>query len=215
MRVLIAEEHALMRAGIRLLVGEVRGAEVLAETGDGHEALRLIRETGPDVALVDLAMPGLDGLEIAARARKDRPSTRVLILSMHADDEHVRRALLAGAAGYVHKSADKKELERALRTVARGELWLSSHVSRPIAETHIKGSCDTGDEACDRLTPRQREVLRGIADGLLSKEIAARLGVSLKTVDAHRTELMRRLGIRGIAGLVRYAVRVGIVRLGP
>jgi len=215
MHVLIAEEHALMRAGIRLLIAEVHGAEVVAEARDGHEALRLIAEKRPDVALVDLAIPGLGGLDVAARARKETPSTRVLIVSMHVADEHVRGALLAGAAGYLHKDADRKELEMALRTVARGEQWLSPQMSRPIVAAYIKGSCTAVDEPFEVLTPRQREVLQLIAEGLLSKEIAAQLGVSLKTVDTHRTELMRRLGIRGIAGLVRYAVRVGLVRLDP
>jgi DNA-binding NarL/FixJ family response regulator len=214
MRILIAEEHTLMRAGIRLLIAAVAGAEVVAETGDGREALRLIGEKRPDVALVSLSMPGLNGLDVAARARAESPTTRVLLVSMHDDDERVRRALLAGAAGYVPKNADRKELETALRTVARGDPW-PSPASRPIATTNIEEEWNTDEEPFDVLTPRQREVLQLIAEGLLSKEIAAQLGVSLKTVDTHRTELMRRLGIRGIAGLVRYAVRVGLVRLGP
>jgi DNA-binding NarL/FixJ family response regulator len=203
----LADDHALVRAGMRALLSELNGVEVVAETGDGLEALQLIREKKPDLALLDITMPGLNGLDVAARVTKELPRTKVIIVSMHGDDESVRRALLSGASGYLLKHSDRAELEMALRAVARGDTWLSPAVSKTVM-TAFAASARTGYEV---LTPRQREVLQLIAEGLSTKEIAARLGVGLKTVESHRTELMERLGIHGVAGLVRYAIRTGIV----
>jgi len=214
MRVLVADGHALLRAGIRLLLSEIPGVKVVAETGDGHQTLALLGEKRPDVALVEVSLPGLNGLDVAARARKEHPSTRILILATDAHEEHIRRALIVGAAGYLLKNADRNELELALRAVSRGDVWLSPEVSTKVAAAYARNSRSASDEPFEILTPRQREVLQLIAEGLSSKEIAARIGVSVKTVDTHRTELMERLGIRGIAGLVRYAIRVGMVRSG-
>ena len=211
MKVLLADDHALVRAGMRALINELPGMEVVAETGDGQEALRLIGEKKPDLALIDISMPGLNGLEVAARAGKEYPSTRIVILSMHVDDEFVRRALVSGAAGYLLKNADRAELEMALQAVARGDTWLSPQVSRRIAETYARGGGAPAGGPFEVLTPRQREVLQLIAEGLSNKEIASRLNVGVKTVETHRTELMERLGIHGVAGLVRYAIRVGLV----
>ena len=207
LRLLLADDHALVRAGMRALLSELNGVEVVAETGDGLEALQLIREKKPDLALLDITMPGLNGLDVAARVTKELPRTKVIIVSMHGDDESVRRALLSGASGYLLKHSDRAELEMALRAVARGDTWLSPAVSKTVM-TAFAASARTGYEV---LTPRQREVLQLIAEGLSTKEIAARLGVGLKTVESHRTELMERLGIHGVAGLVRYAIRTGIV----
>jgi DNA-binding NarL/FixJ family response regulator len=207
LRLLLADDHALVRAGMRALLSELNGVEVVAETGDGLEALQLIREKKPDLALLDITMPGLNGLDVAARVTKELPRTKVIIVSMHGDDESVRRALLSGASGYLLKHSDRAELEMALRAVARGDTWLSPAVSKTVM-TAFAASARTGYEV---LTPRQREVLQLIAEGLSTKEIAARLGVGLKTVESHRTELMERLGIHGVAGLVRYAIRAGIV----
>ena len=208
LRVLLADDHALVRAGMRALLGELSGVEVVAEAGDGQEALRLIAEHKPDLALLDISMPGLNGLEVAQRAGKEHPSTRIVILSMHVDHEFVRRALVAGAAGYLLKSADRAELEFALRAVARGGIWLSPEVSGRVAAAYAKASAGGAFEA---LTPRQREVLQLIAEGLTSKQIASRLDLSVKTIETHRTELMERLDIHGVAGLVRYAIRAGLV----
>jgi DNA-binding NarL/FixJ family response regulator len=214
MRILLADDHALVRAGTQSLLSELPGMQVVAQTGDGLEALRLIAETKPDLALIDIAMPGLNGLEVAARARKESPSTRIVILSMHVDDEFVYRALMSGAAGYLLKNADRCELEMALSAVAQGNTWLSPQVSQRIAAADARGWGPATDGPFEVLTPRQREVLQLIAEGLSSKEIAGRLHLSVKTVETHRAELMDRLGIRGVAGLVRYAVRVGIVHPG-
>ncbi len=209
LRVLLADDHALVRAGMRALLGEVPGIEVVAETGDGREALRLTRERRPDIALLDISMPGLNGLEVVARIAHDHPTTRVIIVSMHADDESVRRALAAGAAGYLLKNSDRSELELALRAVARGDTWLSPALTKRVVAAYMQGASPPPGEV---LTPRQREVLQLVAEGHSNKEIASRLNVALKTVETHRTELMDRLGIHGVASLVRYAIQVGLVR---
>ena len=212
LRLVLADDHALVRAGMRALLSELPGIEVVAETGDGHEALRLIRERKPDIALIDISMPGLHGLEVAARIRHDYPATRVIIVSMHGDDESVRRALALGAAGYILKNSDRSELELALRTVARGDTWLSPALTKRVVKAYTQGSQPPTEGPLEVLTPRQREVLQLVAEGHSNKEIANRLNVALKTVETHRTELMERLGIHGVAGLVRYAIRVGLVR---
>jgi DNA-binding NarL/FixJ family response regulator len=216
LRLLLADDHALVRAGLRALLSELPGVQVVAEAGDGREALRLVREQKPDIALIDISMPGLNGLDVAARIAHDRPGTRVIIVSMHGDDESVRRALKAGAAGYMLKNADRGELEMALRAVARGDTWLSPALTkRVVAALNQDAKPAEGDGPFEALTPRQREVLQLVAEGHSNKEIARRLNVAPKTVETHRTELMDRLGIHGVAGLVRYAIQVGLVRPGP
>jgi DNA-binding NarL/FixJ family response regulator len=195
---------------MRALLSELPGVEVVAETGDGREALRLVRERKPDIALIDISMPGLNGLEVAARIAHEHPATRVIIVSMHGDDESVRRALVCGAVGYLLKNSDKSELELALRTVARGDTWLSPTLTKRVVQAFTQGA-PPAEGPFAVLTPRQREVLQLVAEGHSNKEIASRLNVALKTVETHRTELMERLGIHGVAGLVRYAIQVGLV----
>jgi DNA-binding NarL/FixJ family response regulator len=211
LRILLADDHALVRAGIRALLESIKGVEVIGEASEGLEALRMIGEHHPDLALVDISMPGLNGLEVTARAVKECPRTRVILLSMHADDEYVYRALRAGAAGYLVKNADRRELEMAVHAVARNEVWLSPAVSKKVV-----AALSTGkhlEDPAESLTPRQREILQLVAEGFSSKEIAHRLGLGLRTVESHRAELMDRLGIRDLTGLVRYAIRLGIVRV--
>lgn len=212
LRLVLVDDHALVRAGLRALLGEMPGVSVVAEAGDGREALQLIREHKPDIALLDISLPGLNGLEVAARVAKEHPATRVIILSMHGDDESVRRALTAGAAGYLLKNSDRSELELALRTVARGNAWLSPAVTQKVVTAFAEGARSSAQGAFEVLTPRQREVLQLIAEGHSNKEIAGRLSLSPKTVETHRTELMERLGIHGVAGLVRYAIHIGLVQ---
>lgn len=213
LRVLLADDHTLVRAGLRALVQEMAGVVVVGEAGDGAEALRLMGELHPDIALVDISMPRLNGLEVVARAAMEHPRVRIIVLSMHAFEEYVRRALLAGAAGYLIKNAGKAELAQALDAVARGEHWLSPPISKMVVAALARGG--KPKESLEQLSPRQREILQLIAEGHSTKEIAALLGVSAKTVETHRTELMERLGIHGVAGLVRYAIHVRLVQPEP
>jgi DNA-binding NarL/FixJ family response regulator len=209
-RVLLADDHTLVRAGIRSLLQDLPDIQVVAEAGEGREALRLIGVHRPDVVLIDIAMPGLNGLEVAARVAEEFPHVRVVILSMHATEEYVLRALRAGAAGYLLKDAGPVELELALTAVARGEMYLSPGVSKHVTE-YVRRVDSEVSSSLERLTPRQREVLQLIAEGHTTQEIAEILTVSVKTVETHRAQLMQRLDIHDIAGLVRYAIRVGLV----
>lgn len=206
-RILLADDHDLVRAGIRSLVQGVEGMEVVAEAGDGREALRLVRIHQPDVVLMDIAMPGLNGLDATARIVKVSPQPVVIILSMHATREYVLEALQAGASGYVLKNAAVDELETAIRTVARGGKYLTPSVSGQL----IAGVTGASESAAAALTQRQREVLQLVAEGRSTREIAELLHVSVKTVETHRAQLMDRLEIYDVAGLVRYAIRTGLV----
>jgi DNA-binding NarL/FixJ family response regulator len=212
-RVILADDHTLLRAGIRALLEYLPGVEVVAEAADGLKALELALALRPDVILMDIAMPGLSGLEAAARLKQDDPEIKVLILSMHEDDAYVRRAILLGAAGYLLKDSDTEELGLAVRAVARGETYLSPAVSKHlIADYRRQAGTEVG--VGGGLTRRQQEVLRLIARGETTKAIARNLGISAKTVESHRTLIMERLGIHDVAGLVRYAIRVGLVTTG-
>ena len=210
-RVLLADDHALVRAGIRSLLEQIPGAQVVGETGDGHETLKTAVESPPDVLLLDIGLPGLNGLEVADRLHRERPGIRVVMLSMHAGEEYVIGALRAGAAGYLLKDASVPELELALKAVLRGETYLSPAISRQVIEGYMRRlDGETGPAAL--LTPRQREILQLIAEGHSTKEIAHRLELSVKTVETHRSQLMERLGIYDIAGLVRYSIRAHLIR---
>jgi DNA-binding NarL/FixJ family response regulator len=209
-RLLLADDHTLVRAGFRALLQQVEGVEVVAEAGDGAEALRLMEMHRPDVVVTDVSMPGMSGLELVARAAARWPGMRMLVLSMHGGAEYVLQALRAGAAGYLLKDAATAELEVAIRAVARGETYLSPAASRHLVAGYVRSA--SGEPADrDPLTPRQREILRHIAEGKTTKEIARLLNISVKTVETHRTQLMERLNIHEIAGLVRYALRAGLV----
>jgi len=209
-RVLLAEDHTLVRAGIRALLEGLAGVQVVAEAGDGREALQLVAAHQPDLVLMDIAMAGLNGLEATGRIVKEFPHVRVIILSMHANEEYVLQALRAGAAGYLLKDAGTSELELAVRAAARGEIYLSPAVSRHVIADYMRRA---GSELTllDQLTPRQREILQLIAEGRTTREIANILQVSVKTVETHRAQLMERLDIHDVAGLVRFAIRVGLV----
>jgi len=208
-RVVLADDHALVRAGMRSLLGGMAQVEVVGEASSGEEALVLAERERPDVVLMDIAMKGITGLEAAARIRDQHPGVRVIILSMHSGEEYVLQALRAGAIGYLLKDAATGELELALRSVMRGESWLSPAVSRQVVEGYVQRA---GAEAPpDVLTARQREVLRLVAGGKSTKEIAFFLNLSVKTVETHRAQIMERLGIRDVPGLVRYALRTGLV----
>jgi DNA-binding NarL/FixJ family response regulator len=200
-RLILVDDHTLVREGIRSLLASLEGIEIVGDAGDGNEALRLMASHKPDQALLDISMPGLNGLEATTRAAREHPRTRVIMLSMHADDEFVQRAFQAGAAGYLLKNAGLQELELAVHAVARGEAWISPAVSNKLIATY--GGARNRESSSGPLTSRQREILQLIAEGFSSKEIAQRLDLSVKTVGTHRTRLMDRLGIHGLAGIVR------------
>jgi DNA-binding NarL/FixJ family response regulator len=209
-RVLLADDHTLVRAGIRGLLQNMHGIEVAGETGDGQEALRLSEQLEPDILLLDIAMPGLNGLEVAARLMKADCSPRVIILSMHMSEEYVLQALRAGAAGYLLKGAAVAELELAIRAVARGDMYLSPAVSKRVVDEYVSRT-GVGPEPLALLTSRQREILQLVAEGHTSKEIANVLGLSYRTVETHRNQLMKRLDIHDLPALVRFAVRIGMI----
>jgi len=209
-RVLLADDHALVRAGIRALLEGLEGVAVVAEAGNGGEVLELARKHRPDVVLLDISMPGIGGLEASAQLKQELPEVRVVMLSMHANEEYVLQALRAGAVGYMLKDSATAELELALQAVMQGETYLSPPISKQVVEGYVQ-RVGAEQPATDHLTPRQRQVLQLIAEGLSTKEIAYRLELSVKTVETHRAQLMERLQIRDIAGLVKYAIRNGLV----
>ena len=210
-RVLLVDDHTLVRAGIRSLLEKMVEVEVVAEAGDGLTALELIRTQGPGLVLMDIAMSELNGLQATERISKEFPAVRVIILSMHANEEYVLQALRSGIAGYLLKDSAAVELELAIKAVVRGETYLSPAISRTMIEQYLARL--KGEQApSENLTPRQREILQLIAEGKNTKEIAFALGLSTKTVETHRSLMMERLDIRDIAGLVRYAMRIGLVK---
>lgn len=211
-RVLLAEDHGLVRAGIRSLLEQMPEVEVIGEADNGRAALRLIETARPDIVVMDVAMPEMNGLEATRRVTAEFPSVSVLILSMHANPEYVIQALRAGAKGYLVKGASVEELQIAIRAMIRGETFLSPSVSGPVVADYLHHVGDN-ELPIDRLTPRQREVLQLVVEGKTTKEIAAMLDVGVKTVETHRAKLMDSLDIHDIAGLIRYAIRSGLVVL--
>ena len=217
-RIVLVDDHTLVRAGMRALLDQMAGIDVVAEASDGREALRLLGPIRPDLVVMDIAMRGLNGLEAASQMKKDAPQIRVIILSMHANEEYVIQALHAGAMGYLLKDAATAELEVAVRAVARGETYLSPVVSKHVITNYLQrvsggeeGGLHQEPSIGDALTSRQREILQLIAEGSTTREIAETLHLSVKTIETHRSQLMDRLDIHDIAGLVRYAIRTGLI----
>lgn len=208
--ILLADDHGLVRAGIRALLHDIANVQVVGEAETAEEALALAQQLQPTIVLMDISMPGLGGLEATRRLTLQYPEMGVIILSMHTDQLYIMRALRAGAKGYLLKGARTPELELAIASVARGETYLSPSTSKAIVDKMLRRS-DSESNPLDRLTTRQREVLQLIAGGFSSKEIARELGLSMKTVNTHRTDIMEQLGIHDIAGLVRFAIHVGLV----
>jgi DNA-binding NarL/FixJ family response regulator len=210
-RVILADDHTLVRAGIRALLEKMPGVEVVGEASDGREVLKLVGTHRPDVVLMDIAMPGLNGLEASARMAKEFPDARVIILSMHDNEEYVWRALKAGAAGYLLKKAATAELATALQRVAHGEIYLSQEISTRLPKSFPSDGIANRKSPLEQLTGRQREILQLIAEGQNTKGIAEILKVSPKTVEYHRMKLMTGLNVHDIPGLVRFALRVGLI----
>lgn len=218
-RILIADDHDVVRSGLRVLLTSFPEFTVVGEAADGEEAVRLAAERKPDVILMDISMPHLDGIEATTRIIEDQPDARVVILSVHEDEEYVKRILKAGARGYVLKNARRKEIAQAIRSALSGERFFSPGISRLIVDGYIKNSAappsspqqpDTrGDQ---RLTRRETEILGYIAKGLTNKQIAERLYLSFRTVNTHRTNIMQKLDIHDTAGLVRHAISLGLVQ---
>ena len=212
-RILLVDDHTLVRAGIRALVEAIEGTQIVAEAANGLEAIALAREHRPDLVIMDISMTVLNGIEATEGILVAAPGARVLILSMHADEEFVRRAMKAGASGYVVKDSVPMELRLAIEALMRGEVYLSSRVSRHVVSALTKRGGGGAQSSLDALTLRQREVLQMIAEGRSTREIATSVEVSVKTIETHRSALMARLGIFDVAGLVMFAARNNLVSL--
>ena len=212
-RVLLADDHHLMREGLRALLAREPDVELVGEAGNGREALSLVEQLRPDVVIMDVAMPDMNGMEATHRLKESLPDVRVLALSMHADKRFVRQMLLAGAAGYLMKGCTFEELVRAIRTVASGETYLSPPVASTVTEDYTKRLVSSGVVRPPALTPREREILQLLAEGRRPKQIAVHLGLSIKTVSSHRRSIMKKLEARSLPELVKYALREGFISL--
>ena len=210
--IVLADDHELVRAGIRSILETFPNVRVEAEAGDGKVALELVRRLEPDVLLLDITLPGLNGLEVAARIKKLGLATRILMLSMHAGPDYVARAIQSGAMGYLVKDSAVDELADALESVLRGRTYFCDAIDREVVNGFLNAGNVNAEELAI-LTPRQREILQLVAEGSSTRDIAERLHVSVKTVETHRAQLMSRLGIHDVPGLVRLAIRTGLVTI--
>lgn len=210
-RVLVADDHTLVREGLCALLAADNTIEVVAEAQDGVDALNKCRECKPDIAVLDIAMPKLNGLLAAKRIRSEFPEVKVLVLSMYSEEEYVTEALRAGASGFIMKDAAASELISALKTVSRGERFLSPTVSWKLVKKYVVNGRHVEVREKEKLSNREKEVLQLIAEGYTSSEIASILKLSVKTVQAHRSRIMEKLDIHTIAGLTRHAIRIGLV----
>ncbi|MFN2224409.1 MAG: response regulator transcription factor [Chloroflexota bacterium] len=213
-RVILADDHAVVRSGIRMLLEAQPDIEIVAEVESGREAVEQVRKMRPDVVLMDVQMPELNGIEATQQIKKLAPETAILALTMHEDDQYFFEMLHSGASGYVPKRAAPDELVTAIRTVARGEIFLYPSLATRLVQDYLKRA-DADDQPLvyDDLTPREREVLVLIAEGLTNAEIADKLVISVKTVDRHRENIMRKLNMHNRIDLVKYAIRTGLIEL--
>lgn len=217
--VIIVDDHHLVRAGLAALLQQEADMEVVGEAADGNEAVEVALRLRPAVVLMDISMPGMDGIEATRRILEPDPACRVLVLSQYEHEEYVRRVVQVGAAGYILKSSVAEELRRAVRAVARGEQYFAPTVSRLMVESYVRTAtgqgAGPGRRAAIELTPRETEILHFIVDGNTNQEIARKLSISVRTVEFHRANLTEKIGVRDTAGLVKYAIQKRIVRLTP
>jgi two-component system, NarL family, nitrate/nitrite response regulator NarL len=211
-KLLVVDDHPVVRRGIISCLARRENLEIVGEAGDGCEALQKARELQPDIILMDINMPHMDGLAVTEVLSKEQPQIKVLILSMHTNTECVLRIIEAGARGYILKEAPTDDLVGAIETVNAGDAYFSPDVARVALNQFVRGNGE--NPATSQLTSREREVLIQIADGLSNKEIASRLGVGVRTVETHRERIMRKLDIHSVAGLTKFAVAKGLVSIG-
>ena len=212
MRILLADDHGIVRRGMRALLESEPRIEVAGEAADGREALKLCLSLDPDIAIIDIGMPRLNGIDVTAQAVKQSPKLKVIILSMYADESYVLRALMAGAKGYLLKEATEDDLIPAVRAVANGKSYFSPAISRVLLEDYVRHLQQRGiQDSYDLLTDREREVLQLLAEGRSNKEVAQLLDLGLSTVETHRANLMQKLDLHNTAEIVLYAVRKGII----
>lgn len=212
-RVLVVDDHAIMRDGIRALINEQEDMHVIGEAEDGRTAVDLAGRLHPDVVLMDIAMPLLNGLEATRQIKRDHPDIQVLVLTMYDHEEYVRQVLATGASGYILKRAAATDLVNAIRAVARGDAVLSPAITRLVINEYLRADTVQSSDESDKLTPREREVLQLIAEGHTSREIARLLDLSIKTVQAHRTSLMQKLDLHDRGELIKYAIQKKIIQL--
>ena len=205
-RILLADDHAVVRQGFRMILGQEPDLEVVGEAGNGADAVRLVEEVKADIAVIDISMPGMNGVEATRLIRQNSPECKVLVLSMHRDAVYVRETLRSGASGYILKDSIDQDLLNAVRAVAAGESFLSPGIARTVLEDYQQV-----EDPFDQLTAREREVMQMLAEGKVAKEVATALDVSVYTVDAHRGRIMKKLGLKSSTELVRYAMRKGLI----
>ena len=211
-RVVLAEDHTLVRKGLKAILSGYPNIEVIGEASDGREAVQLAETLHPHVVVIDINMPGLNGLEATDRIKHRCPDVRILVLSMHANEEYVLQVLRSGASGYLLKDSATEELVKGIESVNEGEAYLSPRISKTVIADYVRRT-DAEDQRAphEMLTPREREILQLVAEGHTSKEIAEQLHLSIKTVETHRANLMDKLDIHNRAGLIRYAIRAGLI----
>jgi DNA-binding NarL/FixJ family response regulator len=210
-RVLLADDHRILREGIRALIQDQADMQVIGESEDGLDTMKKVAQLNPDVVVMDIAMPLLNGLEATRQIRRDFPHVRVLILTMHENEEYIRQVLAAGALGYVLKDAAARDLLGAIRSVYQGEAVLSPAITRLVIEDYLRWGDIRPEDTTDGLTPREREVLQLIAEGYTNKEIAEIMSLSVKTVQSHRTNLMNKLDLHDRGELIKYAIQKKII----
>ncbi|TVQ76898.1 MAG: DNA-binding response regulator [Phycisphaeraceae bacterium] len=208
--VVIVDDHTMVRGGLRSILEDVEGIKVVGEAENGRDAIEMAAKYAPDILLLDVAMPGLNGVEAARKIRSADPKIKIIAVSMHSDERYVAGILDAGGRGYLLKTCDAAELIRAIHSVMRGKIYVTADLTHVLVNRMHGDASSSGASRFDTLTPREREVLQLIAEGFTSKEIGEKLGAAMKTVETHRTNLIRKLDIHSIAELTKYAIREGL-----